>query len=99
MKILIYITTGILVAATLLPLLRHTHWLVRGMDFPRMQLAFVAVCLMLLQLIFLDLSEAKTLAIVSVTTLCLAWQLWWILPYTTLWRSEVQACKQVDADR
>ena len=72
---------------------------VRGMDFPRMQLAAVAAFLILLQLISLDLSEGQTLAIVGATTLCLVWQLWWILPYTKLWGVEVQACKNVDVDR
>ncbi len=99
MRILIYLATTILAIATLLPLWRHPHWLVRGMDFPRMQLAAVAAFLILLQLIFLDLSEAHTLAIVGATTLCLVWQLWWILPYTRLWKVEVQACKDADVDR
>lgn len=99
MKILIHIITGVIVMATLLPLWRHPHWLIRGMDFPRVQLAAVAALLIVLQLISLDLSEARNLAIVGVTTFCLAWQLWLILPYTKLWRVEVQACQNVDFDR
>lgn len=64
-----------------------------------MQLAFIAALFILLQLLSLDLSKALHLAIVGATTLCLVWQLWWILPYTKLWGVEVQACKHADAER
>lgn len=99
MSILILIATGILVATTLSPLWRHPHWLVRGMDFPRLQLAIFATSLILLQLICLDLADGQTWAVVGITSLCLACQLWWILPYTRLWRVEVQACIEMDSDR
>lgn len=92
---MIYIATGVLITATLLPLWRNPHWLVRGMDFPRMQLAAVAALLAVIQVISLDLSKAHNLALIGATTLCLAWQLWWILPYTKLWRVEVQACRNM----
>ncbi len=99
MIILIYIVTGVLVTATLFPLLRHSHWLIRGMDFPRMQLAAVAALLIVLQVVSLDLSEAQSLAFIGATILCLAWQLWWILPYTQLWRVEVEANQNAGVDR
>lgn len=99
MKALIYFGVCMLLAATLLPLWRHPHWLIRGMDFPRMQLAAVATLLILLQLIFFEPTAAWDLVFVSATTLCLAWQLWWILPYTKLWRVEVKSSEDSDVDR
>ncbi len=99
MDILIYVATGLIVVATLLPLSRNPHWIIRGFDFPRMQLACCAALLILLQLIFLNLSEIPSWAVIAATALCLAWQLWWVLPYTKLWRTEVRASKNVDADR
>lgn len=75
MKTLVFIATGILVAATLLPLWRHPHWLVRGMDFPHMQLAAVASLLVLIQVLSLDHAKSQTWILVSVTLVCLAWHL------------------------
>lgn len=99
MEILIVIATGILLIATLLPLWRNPHWLVRGMDFPRLQLAAVAVGLIPIQLISLDLSSLQAWVLVSITLLCLAWQLWWIIPYTTLWPVEVKKTNSSNLDR
>ena len=99
LNILLVIASGVLVAMTLLPLSRHPHWFIRGMDFPRLQLASLAVALILLQLIFLDLTDAQTCAVMATTSLCLVCQLWWILPYTRLWTVEVQKGKSIDSDR
>ncbi|EGN75124.1 hypothetical protein A28LD_1349 [Idiomarina sp. A28L] len=99
MDILIYIATGLIVVATLLPLSRNPHWIIRGFDFPRMQLACCAALLILLQLIVLNLAELPSWAVIAATALCLAWQLWWVLPYTKLWRTEVRTSKDVDENR
>ena len=34
-----------------------------------------------------------------VTTMCLAWQFWWVLPYTKLWSKEVVSAIDTGADR
>jgi endonuclease/exonuclease/phosphatase (EEP) superfamily protein YafD len=99
MQSLIAIATGILVVATLLPLWRNPHWLVRGMDFPRLQLAAIAVLLILLQVISLDLAEAQTWTLIGITLVCLAWQLWWIVPYTMIWPNEVKTTANPIPDR
>lgn len=93
MNIFIFIATGMLLTATLLPLWRHPHWLIRGMDFPRLQLAAVASLLLLMQFTSLNLGQTNTWALISITLMCLAWQLWWIIPYTVLWPSEVKSPK------
>lgn len=99
MEILIYITTGLILITTLLPLSHHPHWLVRGMDFPRLQFAVCALLLVMLQLLFLDLTNYLTWFLIIVTVACLAWQLWWILPYTKLWQVEVYASNNLDKNR
>ncbi len=99
MGILIVIATGVLVAATLFPLWRHPHWLVRGMDFPRMQLAILAALLALIQVLYLDLATASALVLVGITLACLVWQLWWIIPYTILWRAEVKTAEFPSSNR
>ncbi|MDS1311448.1 MULTISPECIES: endonuclease/exonuclease/phosphatase family protein [Marinobacter] len=99
MELAVLIATGLLVAATLLPLSRHPHWFVRGMDFPRLQLAVIAAVLILIQVLLLDHAKAQTWILVSATAVCLAWQLWWVLPYTVFWRAEVKAEKSPSPDR
>ncbi len=98
MKVLVVIATVILVTATLLPLWRHPHWLIRGMDFPRLQLAAAALLLILIQVISLDLGKAPAWALIGITLVCLAWQLWWIMPYTVVWRTEVKTTKNPGFD-
>lgn len=41
----LFIVGGVMVAATLLPLLRHEAWWIRVFDFPRLQITFVLVIL------------------------------------------------------
>ncbi len=84
---------------TLLPMWRNPHWIVRGMDFPRLQFAVMATALLLAQLLFLDLENAGTWMLVVPTLLCLAWQAWWIAPYTRLWPLDVQTAKESGSDR
>lgn len=85
--------------ATLLPLIRHPHWFIRGMDFPRVQLTSVALILLLTQFMLLDLNHAHNWALISVTFACSLWQLWWILPYTPIWPFEVQSTSKPDPKR
>jgi hypothetical protein len=63
------------VLTTLLPLSRHPHWIVRGMDFPCLQFTILATILLLAYFIFLDPQRVSTQALIISTTLCLIWQL------------------------
>lgn len=78
-----------LLLLTLLPLSRIKHWLVRGLDFPRLQLAALSALLLLMQLIMLDLAQSQSQLLVLLTMGCFAVQSWWIWPYTRLHRIEV----------
>jgi len=93
------IATLLIVIATVLPLFKHTHWVVRGMDFPRLQIALLAAALLIVHFIFLDLQMGVTWLLISATALCFFWQLWWVLPYTLLWPNEVKTSKVLDPDR
>lgn len=91
--------TFLIVLATLLPISRHPHWIVRGMDFPRLQIAVIAAVVLLADFVFMDLHASVTWALISVTALCLMWQLWWILPYTPLWPKEVKTATDGSPER
>jgi len=90
MLLIFTICTLLMLLLTLLPLSRHPHWIVRGMDFPRLQFAILASVLLMAQFYFLDTQLISTQLLMLATTLCLIWQLWWILPFTILWPKEVK---------
>jgi len=99
MLLTLSLATLVLLTVTLLPLWRHPHWIIRGMDFPRLQFAVAAAILLFTQLMLLDLGKIRLLPLVVVTLLCLIWQLWWIAPYTFLWPLEVKAANNSSSDR
>ena len=80
----------LIVIATLMPLSRHTEWWVRDLDFPRLQIAIVALGVLVAEAFFLDLGERESPIMMIVTTACLAYQAWWIIPYTRPFRNEVK---------
>jgi endonuclease/exonuclease/phosphatase (EEP) superfamily protein YafD len=85
------LATLLLTIATLLPLWRYEAWWVRGLDFPRLQLACLAGALLLIEGLVLDLTQALNWGMITAAALCLAYQLWWIIPYTALHPVEVAA--------
>ncbi len=99
MQTVILILTVLTVAATLLPLSNLKHWFFRGMDFPRLQIMFIAIALLIATLSFLGLDRPITLILVFANVFCVLWQLWWILPYTALWKKEVKSAGKYNPDR
>ncbi len=93
------IATLLIVSAAVLPLFKHPHWIVRGMDFPRLQIAFLSAALLIVHFVFLDLKMSFSWLLITATALSFFWQLWWILPYTPLWRNEVKTAKVIDPKR
>jgi endonuclease/exonuclease/phosphatase (EEP) superfamily protein YafD len=88
--------TALLVAFTLLPLWKSEAWWVRGADFPRLQFAALAFLLLVIEVVFLDLSRLASWLLVAVTLACFLYQGWWILPYTRLYRQEVRSAGGAD---
>ncbi len=82
--------TAIFVLITLLPLSRSPKWWVRGMDFPRLQIAFIGIVLLPLQLSLLDLAAWQVQAMIASTVACIVYQVWWIVPYTRPFPNEVK---------
>lgn len=61
------------------------------MDFPRLQFAILSMVLLIAQFLFLDIQMLITQSLIAITSLCLIWQLGWILPYTIWWPKEVKS--------
>lgn len=87
------------IMVTVLPMWKNPHWIVRSMDFPRMQIAFITACILIADLTFLDLTGLKSWGLIVIVFMCLVWQLWWILPYTCLWPKEVKTSTCQDPNR
>lgn len=64
-----------------------------------MQIAVIAALLLLSQIIFLNTEEPGVRVLIGITLVCLAWQLWWVLPYTVFWPAEVKTTKNPAPDR
>ncbi|MGO1501335.1 MAG: endonuclease/exonuclease/phosphatase family protein [Marinobacter sp.] len=90
MLLTFFVCTIAIAVATLIPLWRNSHWSVRGFDFPRLQLAALAVLLVIAQLLLLDLGRPLSWVLILVAVGALGAQLWWILPYTAIWPKEVK---------
>lgn len=98
LPVLIFCTV-LIALASLLPLSNNQHWIIRGMDFPRLQIAIIAAVLLIVDIVFLDSQSVITWSLIMVTGVCFIWQLWWILPYTLLWSKEVKTASGHDPER
>ncbi len=74
----------ILAAATLLPVLRLRHWLVRGLDFPRLQIFVMLVALAVLALLQALFDYHMPVAWWLLLSALTVNHIWWIWPYTEL---------------
>jgi endonuclease/exonuclease/phosphatase (EEP) superfamily protein YafD len=88
--------TALMVLLTFLPLWKNPVWWVRDLDFPRLQLSLLALGLLLAQCCLLSYSEPLHALLSFAVAGCIAYQAWWIIPYTWLWPCEV---KPASADK
>lgn len=86
-----FVAIAILAVFTLLPLWSYEAWWVRALDFPRLQLVFISLLLMVIGLVLLDRSMFSTWCILTITVLCFIYQAWWIVPYTRVFPVEVKS--------
>lgn len=95
MQVAFLIATIPLVVLTLLPLWRYEAWWVRSWDFPRLQISVILAALVLFELVLLP-TTAFTWCLIAAAGFCLAYQWWWILPYTRLHAVEVKPSQTQD---
>lgn len=82
---------ALILVATLLPLSKHTEWWVRDLDFPRLQIAILALLVLAVEPFLLDMSEPASDILVAITAACLLYQAWWIFPYLRIYPNEVKS--------
>jgi hypothetical protein len=64
--------TFVIIIVTVLPVWRHPHWIIRSLDFPRLQFMVMATILLIAQAMLLDIQSASTWVLVLPTGLCIA---------------------------
>ena len=99
MLTVIIICTLLTSIATALPLSKKTHWIIRGMDFPRVQLMLLSLTVLLAVIFLLDLEMPFTWILLFANSVCLTWQLSWIAPYTPFCPKEVKAAHENNPER
>ena len=89
MILLLAVVTAILLILTLLPLSQSPRWWVRVWEFPRVQLACLALVLLISHLAVLRSGSLAIAISAFIAGGCLLYQLWWIYPYSRLKKFEV----------
>lgn len=83
------ITSLVFVLITLLPLFPSNHWVVRVWEFPRLQISALIIMQVALGYYFLP-ANLIMLSGLTLSLMCLVYQLHWILPYTKLYPTQVE---------
>ena len=87
------------VLATFLAFLPCSHWVIRSLDFPRVQIAVLCLVSLTLAAIYPPYATGWTLSVVVANLIALAYQLYKIFPYTRLAKKEVMSHHGPDDDR
>lgn len=96
LKIFGYGLLGLGILGTLLPLIPYDDWWIRGGDYPRVQFAImlaVGIGLLAIDYRWGGFSTAE-LAVLVAGALCIAFQLYRILPYTRFWTHQVVSAEE-----
>jgi endonuclease/exonuclease/phosphatase (EEP) superfamily protein YafD len=98
MSLLLSFLTGVLVVATLLPLSRAKVWWVRGLDFPRTQIAALAALVLCLSFVGGLPEDGRGWFWPVVNGSICLYQLIWIWSFTPLHRKEVATAPRESRD-
>jgi endonuclease/exonuclease/phosphatase (EEP) superfamily protein YafD len=89
----------ILALLTFLPLWRSETWWVRALDFPRLQFGVIASLLLVAEAFGLDFSHPGAWLTTVLCLICLVFHAWWIVPYTRIFKPEVETVRTPDRRR
>lgn len=93
------IIVGILgIVLTVKPFFRHANWFVRIGDFPRLQILILLVFALFVFSVGFDAQSIFDYLFVLSLFICLFYQVGSILPFTVLYRKEVQPARASDDD-
>lgn len=99
MEAALSVTGWLMIAATVLPFARSEHWVVRVFDFPRLQITVVFVAIFAAYLLVREDPSLSDHLFLGALSVCLAYQLWRMWPYTPLHPRQVKRLEQPDDSR
>ncbi|EHJ91932.1 endonuclease/exonuclease/phosphatase family protein [Vreelandella boliviensis] len=88
----------VLLLATLVARIHLHWWWIRSFEFPRLQIAFLALITWLLAVIFIEPGPWLWTALLA-SGITLLVQVYYILPWTPLWPVQVKTAESNDADK
>ena len=89
---------SLMIAATMIPLVRADAWWVRIFDFPRLQITFVSILVFALTALLREDPSPWDQVFFVALALCAAYQCWRMFPYTRLASREVQNARDGSAE-
>lgn len=90
MKIILFTTGILMIAATLLPLVPKDNWWIRGFDFPRLQISTIIAVTLAGYFIYWNTLTTADIVLIFLLLGCLVFQCYMILPYTFLAQKQVK---------
>jgi endonuclease/exonuclease/phosphatase (EEP) superfamily protein YafD len=99
LEVALSIVAWLMVAATVLPLVRSEFWLVRVFDFPRLQITVIFGVVFAIYLMAREDPSHADNVLLAAMSLCFVYQLWRMWPYTPLHRNQVQRADGEDPER
>ncbi len=98
MRIALFALGSIFIAATLLPLIKKDHWVIRDLDFPHVQIMAVNVLVLLLFIVFVPLTTIWNTVFLVVLMGCIIYQAYIVYPYTYIAGVPVKDSKEHAGD-
>ncbi len=99
MEAVLSIVGWLMIAATVLPIIRSEHWIVRVFDFPRLQITVVFCVVVAAYLLVREDPGLADHVFLGLLCSCLLYQVWRMWPYTPLHPREVKRAAAGDDPR
>lgn len=90
MRILALLLSTLVLAATLLPLIKTTAWWIRIFDFPRFQIAGLILVALILAFVYIDIIWIYKLPLLLFLAIALFYQLHFVVAYTPLYKTKAK---------
>jgi endonuclease/exonuclease/phosphatase (EEP) superfamily protein YafD len=88
----------LLLFVCLLPVWRHEHWLIRSLDFPRLQFSLLLLVALAASLLLFDMQQWYSWVLLIGLVFSLGFQAWWIWPYGPWHQREIGDASSPDPD-
>lgn len=87
------VTALLVIALTLLPLIKRGHWWIRVCDYPRLQIGFFGL-LALAGVLLLEIPDSIRWPVAVCLLAALAYQFWLVIPFSPLFKPQVVETEQ-----